>query len=113
MADFEKLLGTLIVDASAGLESPSGGSVRLNTDKNNLLVVQIDRAKTVWELFRLIRSVGIFSSGYRSIRRQKNPLAQPLRILVGEREFLRWPPGKPPRVVSARVLLRVLRAMRR
>lgn len=99
-----------MVAADLELQSPSGGLVRLIGDGLGDLYVDCERSDSLWDAFDLLRELGLADLNATTLQRLRSPLLQTVHVRVGEREVLEWPPGKLPKIKSARGMLDLFRS---
>ena len=71
-------------------------------------VLEFRRWRQQRELLKF-QATGLLGGSYRQLGRMRNPFLQSFEIEVNDRDLLYWKPGKRPKVLSLRGVLRLLR----
>lgn len=75
------------------LQLPAGHDVEINSRAGSVLYIHFAGYASLREFFRLYRALP-FSRGLRALRKQPNPLGQPIELQVAGKTLLQWPAGR-------------------
>ena len=102
------LLGNVHIGGSLELDTPDGGRIHLHGGGQGQLLLDCDSEHALWELFELARSLDLVSLDASSLKQLRNPMLQPIEVVVDGRTLIRWPARKLPKVKSWLGLLSLL-----
>lgn len=97
------------MEADFHVSCPSGGTLVLQSGQDNTLQLVCSDGKALWDVMYLLSGSGL-GLDLSTLRLLRSPLQQPLNVLVAGEPFLRWNPGKLPKVASVRRLFSWLRS---
>lgn len=108
IALINRLMRSITVDADLRLDCPSGAHLQLSTEQVNTLHLACSGERALWDCFLLARKLG-YRPTFRGLGMFRSPLSQTLKVSIAGQTFIRWRPGRFPKVESLRLLLSWLR----